>query len=84
MGDGIAELEKIVASAPGPVRLLVRDLRGADAAGLSVLHRLDREGTTLDGLSPYLRLMLDRASDHVSAPALSATRSETPVRSDNT
>jgi len=83
-GDGVAALEQTLASVRGPMRLLVHDLRGADAAGVSLLHRLDREGAALDGLSPYLRLTIARSPNPLTAPALSVTHAETPVRSDNT
>ena len=81
-GDGVAELERALAAAAAPVRLLVHDLRGADDAGLSMLRRLADQGTALDGLSPYLRLMLAGAGAP-SPSTLTVTRSETPLRSDN-
>ena len=60
-GDGVAELARTLASVPGPVRLLLHDLRGADAGGPVPAAPTGREGTALDGLSPYLRLMLARS-----------------------
>ena len=58
-GDGVAELVRVLDSAAAPARLLVRNLRGADAAGISVLRQLEGRGVPLDGLSTYFRLMLD-------------------------
>jgi hypothetical protein len=63
-GEGVAEFVRVLGSVPAPVRLLLHDLRGSDAAGLSVLGRLAGEGTTLEGLSPYLQLMLADAASH--------------------
>ena len=57
-GDGVAELVRVLNSAAAPTRLLVHDLRGADAAGISVLRQLEGRGVPLDGLSTYFRLML--------------------------
>jgi hypothetical protein len=57
-GDGVAELVRVLESAGAPARLLVHDLRGADATGLSVLRQLEGRGVPLEGLSTYIRLML--------------------------
>ena len=83
-GDGVAELERVLAGASAPARLLVRELRGADAAGLSVLRRLADRGIPLEGLSTYIRLML--ASQAGSGPRATypSVRPETPVRSHET
>lgn len=79
-GEGVAELERVLESAASPTRLLVRDLRGVDAAGLTVLRQLADRGTPLEGLSTYIRLML---ADPASLGPLTAprrVRSETPVK----
>ena len=83
-GDGTAELEQALKSVAAPIQLLVHDLRGADAAGLSVLQRLDAEGAALVGLSPYLRLALASTPSPGSTPVPSSTRPETSVRSHTT
>ena len=82
-GDGVAELERALAAAAAPARLLVRDLRGTDDAGLSLLRRLADQGMPLDGLSPYIQLTLAGAAGSESLDSHPPARSETPVRSDN-
>jgi hypothetical protein len=59
--SGVAELERVVASLPGPVRLELSDLRSADAAALEALRALRGRGMTLMHASSYLRLLLGRA-----------------------
>ena len=83
-GDGVAELERVLACAASPVCLLVHELRGADAAGLSLLRRLAAMGAPLEGLSTYIQLLLaDRASAETSA-SREVAGSETPVRRNHT
>ena len=77
-GDGVAELVRVLDSAASPARLLVHDLRGADAAGMSVLRQLEGRGVPLDGLSTYIRLML--ASPAGVGPEPRIALSETLVR----
>ena len=79
-GDGVAEFVRVVDAAAGPVRLLLRDLRGADAAGLAALRRLTDRGTSLEGLSPYIRLMLANSASAGPFGSHPLARSETPVR----
>jgi len=79
-GEGVTELVRVLNSAPAPIRVLAHDLRGADAAGLSVLGRLAGEGVPLDGLSPYIQLMLAKPANAEPLASLSIARSETPVR----
>jgi hypothetical protein len=83
-GEGVAELAQVLDAAAGPARLLLRDLRGADAAGLSVLRRLSSEGTPFEGLSTYIQLMLATPASLEPFPAPPVIRPETPVRSDQT
>ena len=83
-GDGVAELERVLAGSSLPARLLVRELRGADAAGLSVLRRLADAGTALEGLSTYIQLRLAGAASLGPFESHSPARPETPVRSSET
>ena len=83
-GDGVAELERVLEAAPAPARLLVRDLRGADAAGLSVLRRLAAGGMPLEGLSTYIQLRLAGAASLGPLDPHPSVRPETPVRSHET
>jgi hypothetical protein len=79
-GEGVTELVRVLNSAPAPIHVFVHDLRGADAAGLSVLGRLAGEGVALDGLSPYIQLMLAKPANPEPLSSRSIARSETPVR----
>ena len=79
-GDGVAELVRVLDSAVPPARLFVHDLRGVDAAGLSVLSRLAGQGISLDGLSPYLQLTLASPASLEPLSPPHVARSETPVR----
>jgi hypothetical protein len=83
-GDGVPELVRVLDLATAPVRLVARDLRGADAAGVSLLRRLADEGTPLEGLSTYMQLLLAVPARIDSLPSSSPTRSETHVRSNRT
>ena len=79
-GEGVAEFARVLDSAAGPVRLLVSDLRGADAEGLAVLRRLAAEGTPLVGLSEYLKLRLAAEGPVGTTRSHAANRPETPGR----
>jgi hypothetical protein len=83
-GDGVAEFVRVLESAGPPVRLSLPDLRGADAAGLSVLRQLADQGTPLEGLSTYVRLMLANPAGSEPVSASPLARSETSVRSTKT
>ena len=77
-GDGVPEFVRVVDSAAGQTRLLLHELRGADAAGISVLRLLEDRGVPLHGLSTYIRLML---ANHAGVgPVSRIARSETPVK----
>jgi ABC-type transporter Mla MlaB component len=52
--DEVEELEHAVGSPVENVCLDLANLRGADAAGLDALARLQRAGVELRGLSPHL------------------------------
>lgn len=58
-GEGVTELERVVASLPCPLRLELLDLRSADEAGLEALRALRDRGIQLTGASEYLRLRLE-------------------------
>jgi hypothetical protein len=77
-GDGVAELVRVLDSAGAPARLMVHDLCGADAAGISVLRQLQGRGVPLEGLSTYIRLTL--ANPAGVGPVSRIARSETPVK----
>lgn len=83
-GAGVAELARVLESAPGPLHLLLHDLRGADTLGLSLLRGLADLGTPLEGLSEYLKLVLSDGGARAPRPAASLVGPETPVRSKNT
>ena len=83
-GAGVAELARVLESAPKPVRLLLHDLRGADALGISLLRGLADLGTPLEGLSPYLKLVMADGGVRTPRPSGPVVGSETPVRSKHT
>jgi hypothetical protein len=58
VGGGVTELVRVLNTAAAPVRLFAHDLRGADAAGVSVLRRLASQGMPMVGLSPCVQLLL--------------------------
>ena len=78
-GAGAAELVRVFNDAASPVRLLVRDLRGADATGLSALRRIAEQGTPLEGVSPYLDLLLAGPAGSGLFDARSPVHPETPT-----
>lgn len=82
-GDGVAELGRVV-DAAAPTSLLLTDLRGADAEGLSLLRRLIAEGMAIVGLSTYIQLMLANPGSVGPLESHAYTRPETPVRSNET
>jgi ABC-type transporter Mla MlaB component len=57
-GEAVPELERVVRSGSGPLRLDLSELRSADTAGLAVLRALRAAGASLVGASPYIRLLL--------------------------
>jgi len=83
-GDGVAELVRVLESAAAPARLFLHDLRGADAAGISVLRQLEGRGVPLEGLSTYIRLMLADPASVGPASSSRIARSETPDRREDT
>ena len=64
-----------------PTSLLLHDLRGADAGGLSLLRRLVAEGMAIAGLSTYIQLMLANSASVGPLESHAHTRPEPPVRS---
>ena len=52
--EEIEELEQIIGDDSTRTRLELSELRSADAAGLSLLRRLQLQGVELRGLSPHL------------------------------
>ena len=79
-GEGATELLRVVDSVASTERLLLHDLRGADADGVSLLRRLANRGVTLDGLSPYVALMVADAAGRESRETPGQTRSDTPLK----
>ena len=80
-GDGVAELRRVLDAADVHARLLAYDLRGADAAGLSLLRRLADAGMVLEGLSTYIQLMLANPGGVGPLESHFHGRPEKPVRS---
>ena len=58
----VAEVEKAAAAHGRALRIELGQLAGADVEGLRFLRRLRSGGARLTGASPYIRLLLERAS----------------------
>jgi anti-anti-sigma regulatory factor len=57
-GESALELVRACETAPGRLVLDLTDLRFADRRGVSMLRELRARGAVLQGLSPYLALLL--------------------------
>ena len=82
--EGIQELSCVLSTAAARVRLLVEDLRGADAAGVAGLRRLADRGVPIEGLSPYIRLLLARQAPVAASAVPAPDDPVTPVRREDT
>jgi len=60
VGDGVAELARVVQAAAPPLALDLTHLQRADADGIALLQALVDAGAQLRGVSPYIALLLDR------------------------
>lgn len=56
----VSELERACGSANDSLVLDVSDLRFADEAGVAQIARLTASGARLEGVTPYLELLLQR------------------------
>lgn len=63
VGDAADVLLSVCETAPGRVVLDLTDLWFVDRQGTRALQELRMRGSTLTGLSPYLRLWFDEKSD---------------------
>jgi hypothetical protein len=57
-GPEIAEFQKACASQPLPLRIDLKNLAGATAAGILALKEQRARGASLSGASPYIGLLL--------------------------
>jgi hypothetical protein len=73
--EGVALLGDACQAAHRPVVLDLSDLTGASEAGVLLLGRLQREGIHLLGVSPYVRILLERSVVPHSAPPVRRRRS---------
>jgi hypothetical protein len=55
----LGELDRVCGSGPGPLHLDLSRLAGADQAGLRALRSRIDAGARLEGVSPYIRLLLE-------------------------
>ena len=55
----LGELDSVCGSGPGPLHLDLSRLAGADRAGLRALRSRVDAGARLEGVSPYIRLLLE-------------------------
>jgi hypothetical protein len=59
VAEGVEELGRICGTAARPLRIDLACLLHADEMGLSLLRSLRESGATLEGVSPFVGLMLD-------------------------
>jgi len=64
-GEGVDELGRLCAALPHPLRIDLTELLHADELGLSLLRALRDSGAELEGVSPFLHLMLEEGRNHV-------------------
>ena len=67
-GEGVVELDRVLASLSGPSRLELPGLRSADEPGLDALRALQARGIPFAGLSRYLGLLLEADAPAPTAP----------------
>lgn len=67
-GAGVVECERACLRAGRDIVLDLSELRSADAAGIVALVQLRAAGATLEGASPYIRLLLQGLSGAVPEP----------------
>lgn len=58
--EGVAELEKVVASVAGEIAIDLSELRSADPWAIRTLCAVADNGVELRRASPYIRLLLTR------------------------
>jgi hypothetical protein len=58
-GLGVGELVKTCQPIEGELVLDLSSLHSADAEGIEAIEKLSREGVTLRGASPFIRLLLE-------------------------
>jgi len=58
--EGVAELEKVVASVAGEIAIDLSELRSADPWSIRTLSAVADNGVELRRASPYIRLLLTR------------------------
>ena len=58
VGVGVEELRRTCQTASSPVRVDLSGLLEADEVGLSLLRALGESGVELDGVSPFIHLLL--------------------------
>jgi hypothetical protein len=74
-GEGVAELERVVQEATGPLALDLSDLTHANGCGLGAIRRLENEGSELRNTPPFVELLLAR-----SRPSPSSTPTTRPEK----
>jgi hypothetical protein len=65
VGAGVEELRRTCQAAAGPVRVELSGLLDADEVGLSLLRSLRESGVELNGVSPFIHLLLESRKDNV-------------------
>ncbi len=60
---GVAELEKVCRSIEGPLCLDLANLQSVDADGARSIANIEAGGAAITGVSPYIEILLKRASE---------------------
>ena len=74
-GPEVAEFERVVGTAPLPLRLDLTNLAGADRCGITALCAQRDRGTRLANVSPYIGLLL-KGQDGTGAERSAARRAK--------
>jgi hypothetical protein len=62
-GPEVAEFERVVGTAPLPLRIDLANLVGADSCGISALCAQRERGAHLANASPYIAILLDSSAE---------------------
>ncbi len=58
VGEGPHELQRICTPVGGPLGLDLSGLDRIDQAGIDLLHALERSGARLEGMNPYISMLV--------------------------
>jgi len=73
-GPEVTEFERVVETAPLPLRIDLTNLAGADRCGITALRAQRDRGAILANASPYIGILLDSQDDGERPPTRRAKR----------